>query len=114
MAHDILKDSVEAQTGRASLMIIGILVGGVLVINSYIASWLFDDPAGYYRDLLALVGALLLSAPLFMHAIHGLCQGRTGLQVSTPCLDERPPHEARHDPTSVNAQRLFQAPGEQG
>ena len=52
MAHDIVKDSVEAQTGRAGLLIIGILVGGVLVINSYIASWTFDNP--FYSNALAL------------------------------------------------------------
>ncbi len=43
MAHDILKNSVEKQTGRASLLILGILVGGVLVINSYFAQWIFSD-----------------------------------------------------------------------
>jgi Zn2+/Cd2+-exporting ATPase len=73
MAHDILKDSVEAQTGRASLMIIGILVGGVLVINSYVASWIFPDQ--FHSDSLALLGALLLSVPIIAHAVKGLVRG---------------------------------------
>jgi len=73
MAHDILKDSVEAQTGRAGLLIIGILVGGVLVINSYIASWTFDNP--FYSNALALCGALLLGIPIIVHAVKHLSHG---------------------------------------
>jgi len=73
MAHDILKDSVEAQTGRAGLLIIGILVGGVLVINSYIASWVFDNP--FYSNVLALCGALLLGVPIIAHAVKHLSHG---------------------------------------
>ena len=75
MAHDILKDSVEAQTGRAGLLIIGILIGGVLVINSYIASWVFDN--AFYSDVLALLGALLLGVPIIAHAAKHLLHGHT-------------------------------------
>ena len=69
MAHDILKDSIEAQTGRAGLLIVGILIGGVLVINSYIADWVFSaynesDGRNFYSAALALVGALLLGIPI--------------------------------------------------
>jgi len=73
MAHDILKKSIEAQTGRASMFIIGILVGGVLVINSYIAAWVFDD--SFYSDALALIGAALLAIPILVHAIRHLARG---------------------------------------
>jgi len=73
MAHDILKKSIEAQTGRASLFIIGILVGGVLVINSYIAAWVFDD--SFYGDALALLGAGLLAIPILVHALRHLAAG---------------------------------------
>jgi len=73
MAHDILKKSIEAQTGRASLFILGILVGGVLVVNSYLAAWLFDD--SFYSDALALVGALLLAVPILAHAVRHLAGG---------------------------------------
>ena len=73
MAHDILKDSVEAQTGRAGLLIVGILVGGVLVINSYIAAWAFDNP--FYSDALALIGALLLGIPILVHAAKHIFHG---------------------------------------
>ncbi len=83
MAHDILKDSVEAQTGRASILIIGILLGGLLVINSYIAGWVFGDQAitlggrtlNPYSDTLALLGALLLGIPIIWHAMTHLARG---------------------------------------
>ena len=73
MAHDILKQSIEAQTGRASLFIVGILVGGVLVINSYLAAWIFDDR--FYSRLLALLGAALLAIPILVHATRELLRG---------------------------------------
>jgi len=73
MAHDILNDSVESQTGRAGMLIIGILIGGILVINSYIASWIF--PGSFHADTLALIGAILLSIPILVHAAKHLGHG---------------------------------------
>ncbi len=85
MAHDILKDSVEKQTGRASLLILGILGGGILLINSYIADWVFADQTVYdpvtgkaynfYSDTLALLGTLLLGIPIIVHAAKHLLHG---------------------------------------
>jgi len=80
MVHDILRASVEKQTGRASLLILGILVGGVLVINSYIADWVFADRAlaeggNFYSDTLALLGTLLLGIPIIVHAAKHLLRG---------------------------------------
>ena len=81
MAHDILKDSIERQTGRASVLIIGILLGGVLVLASYVAGWVFPGrvEAGKewntYVDALALVGALLLGIPVILHAVKHLFHG---------------------------------------
>jgi len=81
MAHDILHDSVKAQTGRASLFIIGILLGGVLVVCSYIipllpvfAQWT-EDGRSFHADTIALAGALLLGVPIIVHAIKGLLRG---------------------------------------
>ena len=73
MAHDILRKSVEAQTGRASLLILGILFGGILVVNAYVADWLFEDE--FYSSALALVGALLLGVPIIVHAARHLLHG---------------------------------------
>ena len=74
MANDIVTDSVDKQTGRASLLIVGILVGGVLVINSYVAAWIFDN--SFYSDMLALAGAITLGLPIFIHAGKQLLAGK--------------------------------------
>ncbi len=80
MAHDILKESVEKQTGRAGLMIVGILVGGVLVLLGYLTVFLFPehtdaDGKNFYSDTLALLGTILLGAPVIWHAIKCLLRG---------------------------------------
>lgn len=83
MAHDIVKDSIEAQTGRASLFIVGILAGGVLVAASYLADLLFSSynvslghqNGNFYSDTLALAGALLLGLPVILHAAKHLFHG---------------------------------------
>ena len=85
MAHDVLKGSVEAQTVRASVFIIGIFLGGLLVLLSYVVP-LFEIfsratfPIGgrsynFFRDGLALAGALLLGIPIIAHAIKTLLKG---------------------------------------
>ncbi len=74
MAHDILKKSVEAQTGRASIFILGILFGGILVINAYVAEWLFEDD--FHSKAMALAGALLLGVPIVLHAASSLLRGQ--------------------------------------
>ncbi len=73
MAHDIFKDSISAQTGRASALIVGILLGGALVINSYIAELIFEDD--FYSDVLALLGAAVLGIPIILHAARQLFAG---------------------------------------
>lgn len=87
MAHDILpihahdEDiSVGAQTGRASLLMVGILLGGVFVLLSWISDWVFagrDDMTGrnFYSDALALIGAILLGVPIVWHSFKELLHG---------------------------------------
>ncbi len=85
MAHDILQDSVEKQTTRASLLILGILLGGVLVLCSYIAPFLGvfsrvtfqlgGKEFNFFSDGLALMGALLLGTPIVIHAMRELFHG---------------------------------------
>jgi len=86
MAHDILKDSVEAQTVRAGIFIIGILLGGVLVLLSYVVGFIpafsrADIEIGgrtynFFSDGLALAGALLLGIPIVVHAVKTLLHGK--------------------------------------
>jgi Cd2+/Zn2+-exporting ATPase len=79
MAHDHL--SVKSETGRATFKLVLTMLGGVLVLASFLAGWLLGDPAAgkqsgaFYRDLLAGLGALLLAAPLWWHALKALLTG---------------------------------------
>jgi Cd2+/Zn2+-exporting ATPase len=83
MAHDLLKGSVQKQTNRASVLIVGILVGGMLVLLSYLTDFVFgsynvadgDRTLNFYSDTLALLGALLLGLPIIFHAAEGLIHG---------------------------------------
>ena len=88
MAHDILPltdtedHSIKEQTGRASLLILGILTGGVFVVLSYVAQWVFSgytdaDGRNFYSDAFALIGALLLGGPIVVHAVRQMLHGRS-------------------------------------
>ncbi|KPK84918.1 MAG: hypothetical protein AMJ81_04550 [Phycisphaerae bacterium SM23_33] len=79
----MLQRSVESQTGRASLLIIGILLGGVLLLCSYVVGLIpafaratdTSDGRNFYVDALALAGALLLGVPIITHALKQLLRG---------------------------------------
>ena len=81
MQHDRL--SLQAETGRATTRLIATLLGGVLVLCSFVAQWIFADdtalfgtnPPSFYRDLLAAIGGLLLAIPLWSHAVGCLLAG---------------------------------------
>ncbi len=81
MAHDHIKGEIEKQTGRAGILLIATLMGGILVLNSFLAQWLFAQPGdppdrlNPYAAIFALAGALLLGAPLVWHALKHLLQG---------------------------------------
>ncbi len=87
MAHDILTDSIEKETGRASILIIGILAGGILVLSSYLADWLFSEQStmvggasrSFHASALALAGALLLGIPIIVHAFKHLSHGHMNM-----------------------------------
>jgi Cd2+/Zn2+-exporting ATPase len=72
--------SVTAETGRATAKLIATMLGGMLVLASFLAAWLFRGPDGaeagaFYRDTLAGLGALLLAVPLWWHALKALFSG---------------------------------------
>src|SRR5574337_834926 len=81
MQHDRL--SLQVETGRATSRLVATLLGGVLVLCSFIVQWRYGDEAGvkgwesagFYRDVLAGVGALLLAIPLWVHAFECLWSG---------------------------------------
>ncbi len=71
--HHDLKDSIENQTGRASLLLIGTMMGGLLVANSFIAEWVFDSEQ--YAAAFALMGAIILGTKLIWHSLVHLMHG---------------------------------------
>ncbi|MFQ5491904.1 MAG: heavy metal translocating P-type ATPase, partial [Phycisphaerae bacterium] len=85
--HDAIgihESITQAQTGRASRLLVMTMMGGMLVISSFIAEYLFADSpiqAGGgqlrnpYADFLALVAALVLGLPLVWHAVKHLMEG---------------------------------------
>lgn len=78
MAHDHLhfkeNIAVEQTHGkqiRVSMALLGTLAGGVLLINSGIAKFIYGK--GHFNtELLAMAGALLLGVPIILHAIKSL------------------------------------------
>jgi Cd2+/Zn2+-exporting ATPase len=94
MAHAHLKD-IQAETVKASGLLIGTLMGGMLVVSSFVV----DSPAvarvlfqhnvvvgadgqthNPYSEVIALLGAILLGAPLVWHALKCLAQGHTHME----------------------------------
>ena len=79
MVHDHL--SVKSETGRATAKLVATMLGGVLVLASFLADWLFSEAGSnpqsgaFYRDILAGFGALLLAVPLWWHALKALLTG---------------------------------------
>ena len=89
MGHNHLT-GVEAETVKASGLLIGTLLGGMFVVVSFVvempsvARTLFQYDAANsatganpYSDIIALVGAVMLGAPLVWHALQCLIHGHT-------------------------------------
>jgi|CXWL01.1.fsa_nt_gi Cd2+/Zn2+-exporting ATPase len=77
---------IEAETAKASWLLIGTLMGGMLVVCSYVVDFPFvagalfqQDMTGrthsVYSDVIALMGVLLLGTPLVWHALKCLSHG---------------------------------------
>jgi len=78
MAHEHLhfKDDIAAERThgkqvRVSLALLGTLAGGMLLINSGIARFIYGK-GSFNTQFLAMVGAILLGAPIVLHAIKSL------------------------------------------
>jgi len=69
--------TIEAQTGRASLLLLGTLAGGVLTLSSYLAGWIYDDPI--YAQIPAFVAAILLGLPIILEALDSLWHSEAGM-----------------------------------
>jgi Cd2+/Zn2+-exporting ATPase len=84
MAHAHLRE-IEAETSRAGLLMIGTMLGGLLIVSSFVVDFpfvsrslfQFDAAQGRspYSELIALIGALMLGLPLVWHALKHLGHG---------------------------------------
>lgn len=77
MGHQHL--STQSDTGRATTKLIATLLGGMLVLASFVAGWLLDPTdergKGFYSQSLALLGTLFLAVPLWWHSLKSLISG---------------------------------------
>jgi Cd2+/Zn2+-exporting ATPase len=78
MAHEHLhfKDDIAAERThgkqiRVSMALLGTLAGGMLLINSGIAKFIYGR-GSFNTEFFAMAGAILLGAPIVLHAIKSL------------------------------------------
>ncbi len=95
MAHAHLEE-IKAETLKASGLLIGTLIGGMLVVSSFVVDLPFVANALYqsgdgivgangkldspYSQIIALMGAILLGAPLVWHALGCLVKGHAHME----------------------------------
>jgi len=68
--------ATRSRTLRVSLSLLGTLLGGTLLLNSLIAEYIFHFDTDR-SDLMALIGAILLGAPIIRHALSSLIRGHS-------------------------------------
>ncbi|MBM4028751.1 MAG: cation-translocating P-type ATPase, partial [Planctomycetes bacterium] len=61
---------------RVSIALIGTLAGGVLLINSGLARYIYRADS-FNAELFAMLGAILLGAPIIVHAVKSLIRGES-------------------------------------
>ncbi len=79
MAHKHVAEQLqlESQTGRISMQIVATLLGGVLLLCSIIARFVFEGGSeeNIHATVLAIISAVLLGAPLVWVAVKDLLHG---------------------------------------
>jgi len=69
--EDISCERTHGKQIRVSMALLGTLAGGMLLINSGIARFFYGS-AAFNTQLLAMAGAILLGAPIVLHAMKSL------------------------------------------
>jgi Cd2+/Zn2+-exporting ATPase len=87
MAHEHLhfKDDIAAEHThskqiRVSMALLGTLAGGMLLINSGVARLIYGG-TDFNTEFLAMVAAILLGAPIILHAIKSLIKKEAHMDV---------------------------------
>ena len=76
LQHDVATDETQGQQWKVSLALLGTLAGGVLLINSGIGRFFYGADS-FNTEIFAMLGALLLGAPIVIHAIVSLLRGHS-------------------------------------
>src|SRR4030042_3528544 len=71
--EDITAERTRGKQIRVSIALLGTLAGGMLLINSWLAGF-FYGRGSFNAEFLAMVGAILLGAPIVLHAVKSLMQ----------------------------------------
>jgi len=74
--EDFTAEQTRGKQLRVSIAMLATLAGGVLLINSGIGR-LFYEPGSFNIEIFALLGAVLLGAPIIVHAIKSLARGES-------------------------------------
>jgi Cd2+/Zn2+-exporting ATPase len=74
--EDFSAEQTRDQQLRVSIALLGTLAGGVLLINSGIGR-LFYGADSFNTQMFALLGAILLGAPIVIHAVRSLIRGES-------------------------------------
>jgi Cd2+/Zn2+-exporting ATPase len=74
--EDITVDQTRGKQLRISIAMLATLAGGILLINNGIGR-LFYEPGSFNVEIFALLGALLLGAPVVIHAVKSLLRGES-------------------------------------
>jgi len=69
--EDVAAEHTRGKQIRVSMALLGTLAGGVLLINSGLARFFYGS-GSFNTEFLAMAGAILLGAPIVIHAIKGL------------------------------------------
>lgn len=73
LKDDIAAEHTQGRQIRVSMALLGTLAGGVLLINSGVSKFIYGS-GSFNTELLAMAAAILLGAPIVLHAIKSLIQ----------------------------------------
>jgi len=76
LQEDFGTEQTREKQVRVSVALLGTLAGGVLLINSGIGK-VFYGPDSFNTELFAMLGAILLGAPIIIHAVRSLIEGHS-------------------------------------
>jgi len=72
LKDDIAAEHTHGKQTRVSMALLGTLAGFILLINSGIAKKFIYGSGSFNAEVLAMLGAILLGAPIVLHAIKSL------------------------------------------